>query len=65
MNISNQDKNEKGTYEVFGANEKGEWMVRRPDGLMCSGTWKSKEDAKDSCNKWNRKHQPWDDIGRR
>jgi hypothetical protein len=47
-------------FTVKGINESGRWTVERPDGLMCSGTWASKESAQADCDKWNAKKSSWD-----
>ena len=47
-------------YKVFGQNEQGRWLVIRADGLMCSGTWTTKEDAQKDCDKWNNRKSSWD-----
>lgn len=46
---------ERGQYEVIGEDphQPGLWMVRRPDGLECSGRWLSEQEAKKDCDKWN------------
>ena len=49
----------KKTFKVTGQNNLGEWLVKRPDGLMCSGTWKSKESAQQSCDTWNTRKSSW------
>lgn len=45
-------------FRTKGQDHQGEWLVQRPDtklneGLMCCGTWKSEEDAKDWCRRMN------------
>lgn len=44
-----------GEYTVSGQDHKGNWLVKRPDGLMCSGIWHSKQDAQTSCDTWNKR----------
>lgn len=45
----------RGQFEVVGEDpyEPGSWIVRRPDGLECSGRWLSKDDALLDCQRWN------------
>jgi hypothetical protein len=47
-------------FSVFGQNNDGEWLVMRPDGLMCSGTWKTEQGAQRSCIAWNGRKSSWD-----
>jgi hypothetical protein len=47
-------------FKVKGINDKGRWLVERPDGLMCSGTWASMESAQESCDKWNSRKSSWE-----
>jgi hypothetical protein len=47
-------------FEVNGTNDAGKWLVKRPDRLMCSGTWKTRKSAQESCDKWNSKKTSWD-----
>jgi len=48
-------------YRVSGINQQGEWEVVRPDGYMCNGTWKTKEDAEQDCKFWNGSLKKWED----
>lgn len=48
----------KGKFEVIGIDPNetytaNKWMVRRPDGLECSGRWISRESAQADCDRWN------------
>jgi hypothetical protein len=47
-------------FEVIGKNKEGRWIVRHPSGLECNGTWKSQEDAKECCDRWNDRKSSWD-----
>lgn len=48
-----------GLFEVIGTDphRPALWMVRRPDGLECSGRWHSQADAQRDCDAWNARRQ--------
>lgn len=40
-------------FSVAGKRKDGRWLVSRPGGVLCSGSWASRESAQRSCDDWN------------
>ncbi len=55
MQISNADPSRKPLtlFALEGQDHEGLWRLRHPHGMLCSGAWRTEEDAQHDCDRWN------------
>lgn len=46
-------------FKLAGKNSEGEWTVMHPSGLLCGGTWETKNAAQTWCDNKNRQKGYW------